>query len=136
MAVINLTKKLKGKSGWVSLSVDYKKIIARGKSLGELLKRLRGKGNPKGYIMTVTTTTAANAVNIKNEGANAIFYALEGRAELENNANVTALVAKEILMKNTATLNYDLGLASTQFSGGPGGSWRIKKGTYRFTGNP
>lgn len=53
MPVINLAKILKGKSGWVSLSVDYRKIITRGKSLRELLKELKKQGNPNGYIMKV-----------------------------------------------------------------------------------
>lgn len=51
MKIVDLAKLLKGKNGWVSLSFDYKKVIASGKDLGELLKRLKEKGNPKGYIM-------------------------------------------------------------------------------------
>ncbi len=53
MPVINLTKILRGKKGWVSLSLDYKKIVARGESLNDLLKNLKEKNNPKGYIMKV-----------------------------------------------------------------------------------
>lgn len=89
--------------------------------------------NPKGYILAITTSTNALAVNIKNSGVNAIFYALDGGATLENTAQVTSLVANKILIKNNAVLNYDQGLASAQFSSGPGGSWQVKKGTYRFS---
>ena len=51
MKVIDLKKVLKGKTGWVSLSSDYKKIIVQGRSLDDLLRKLKGKGNPDGYIM-------------------------------------------------------------------------------------
>lgn len=51
MAVINLTKILQGKTGWVSISPDHKKIIARAKNLKELLVKLEKVDNPKGYIM-------------------------------------------------------------------------------------
>ena len=92
--------------------------------------------DPKGYIMAVSTSINSTAVNIKNEGVNALFYALEGGAELQNEAKVTSLVAKQLTMKNDATLTYDSGLADARFTSGPGGSWQIKKGTYKFTSSP
>ncbi|MBI2327972.1 hypothetical protein HYU92_06670 [Candidatus Curtissbacteria bacterium] len=88
--------------------------------------------NPKGYIMIVTTSILDPAISIQNGGANAVFYALDGGAELQNSAQVNTLVTKKLTMQNSATLTYDSGLASAQFSSGPGGSWQIKKGTYRF----
>lgn len=92
--------------------------------------------NPKGYILVVSTSTANPAISIANNGASAIFYALDGGARLQNSAQVNALVAKSLTLQNSATLNYDAGLASAQFSSGPGGSWDIKKGTYRYTNSP
>ena len=92
--------------------------------------------NPKGYILATTTSTNNSAMSISNQGATAVFYALEGGAQLTNTAEVSALVAKKLTMSNSSQLNYDSGLASAQFSSGPGGSWQIKKGTYRFTTSP
>ncbi len=88
---------------------------------------------PKGYILVVTTSTSPNAMTISNNGANAIFYALDGGASLSNNAQVTALVAASLTMGNNATLNYDSGLADASFTSGPGGSWQAIKGTYRYS---
>lgn len=51
MGVVNLSKTLKGKSGWVSIAPDNKKVIAQGKNLKELLRKLKAMGNPDGYIM-------------------------------------------------------------------------------------
>ena len=41
-------------SGWVSISRDYKKIIASGKTLNTVLKKLEKMGNPDGYLMKTT----------------------------------------------------------------------------------
>lgn len=92
--------------------------------------------NPKGYILVISLSNASDALTIRNSGANAVFYALEGSAVLTQSATVNSLVAGSITMSQTAVLNYDTGLASTQFSSGPGASWIIKKGTYRFTSSP
>ncbi len=53
MKPISLKKVLKGKSGWVSLSQDYKKVIAEGVTLQGLLRKLNRMGNPKGFITNV-----------------------------------------------------------------------------------
>ena len=92
--------------------------------------------NPKGYILVVTTSTSNNAVAIANQGVNAIFYALDGGAQLSNTAHVTSLVAKSLSMANSSNLTYDQGLANINFTSGPGASWQIKKGTYKFVANP
>lgn len=48
----NLAKILKRyTSGWVSISGDYKKVIASDKSLENLMTKLRKMGNPNGYLM-------------------------------------------------------------------------------------
>ncbi len=89
--------------------------------------------NPKGYILVVTTSTTNDAIKVQNSGVNAIFYALAGGADLANTARVTALVANRLEMENSATLNYDQGLAGANFSSGPGASWQMKKGTYKYS---
>jgi len=48
----NLVKIMKKyTSGWISISQDYKRIIAHGKNLKSLLKKIDKMGNPKGYLM-------------------------------------------------------------------------------------
>jgi Tfp pilus assembly protein PilX len=86
---------------------------------------------PKGYIMLVTTTT--DTIDISQSGVNAIFYALNATVSLGQSTHATAIIAKGLTLGQSTILTYDNGLASTDFSSGPGGSWAIKKGTYRFT---
>lgn len=51
MGMVNLAHILKGKIGWVSISHDYKRIIAREETLVKLIKKLKKMGNPDGHIM-------------------------------------------------------------------------------------
>ena len=88
--------------------------------------------NPKGYILLVTTSPTSPSITISQGGATALFYALGASADLSQTADVVSLAAQTLNLRNSATLNYDLGI-SDQFTGGPGGSWQIRKGTYRYT---
>lgn len=52
MKAIDLTKTLKNyTSGWVSISKDYKRVVASGKTLKTLLEKLEKMGKPDGYLM-------------------------------------------------------------------------------------
>lgn len=52
MKAANLAKVLKNyTSGWVSISKDYKKVIASGRTLKTLLQKLEKMGSPDGYLM-------------------------------------------------------------------------------------
>lgn len=87
---------------------------------------------PKGYILVVTTSTSSQAVQISQTGATAVFYVLEGGAQLSQTANVSSLVAKTLSMSQTSELSYEFGLASASFTSGPGGSWQILSGSYKI----
>jgi len=62
MAVVNLTTLLKGKTGWVSLSKDNKRIVAQAKNLETLISQLRKLGNPDGHITYLPPGKVANYV--------------------------------------------------------------------------
>ncbi len=51
MGIINLAHILKGRTGWVSISSDYKRVIAQGETLKKLINKLKKMGNPDGHIM-------------------------------------------------------------------------------------
>lgn len=91
---------------------------------------------PPGYLLVATSSTSSTAMSIGQSGANAVFYALEGNAELSQTAQVNSLTAYRLTMTQSSILNYDSGLASAIFTSGPGGSWQIKRGTYKFTSSP
>jgi len=88
--------------------------------------------NPRGYILVATSSNSDLAISIANAGANAVFYALDGGAQLSQTAEVNSLVANKLTMNNLATLTYDPDLAVTQLLISPDGLWQVKRGTYRF----
>lgn len=87
---------------------------------------------PKGYILLATPSTLATAMNLSGGTLTGIFYVLQGTADLSGGVHLSGLVAETVSMSGGATLDYDTGLASSQFTSGPGGSWQIKKGTYKY----
>lgn len=92
---------------------------------------------PKGYILLASSKSPpGNSIELNSNAKAGVLYTLSGNLQINSNAQVVALAANKLLLNSNATLNYDQGLASAQFSGGPGGSWQIKKGTYRFTSSP
>lgn len=92
---------------------------------------------PKGYIILASTKSPpGNAIDLNSNAKAGVLYALSGNLQINSNGQVIALAANKLILNSNATLNYDEGLASAQFSSGPGGSWQIKKGTYKFTGSP
>ncbi len=109
-------------------------LIADGKVTVNNGKITPNSASPPGYILVVSTSTASDAITIgTTQGENGIFYALDGGVMLISNVNVNAIAAKSLTMQSQAELQYISGLASAQFSTGPGGSWQIKKGSYRYT---
>ena len=49
---VALAKVLSGHThGWVSISKDYRKVLASGVDLDSLLKKLHKMGSPEGYLM-------------------------------------------------------------------------------------
>lgn len=92
--------------------------------------------NPKGYILLATTSTSTSALSLTGGTQSSIFYILDGSATVSGGVRLTAIIAKQLNMTGGTILTYDMGLASSEFASGPGGSWQIKKGTYKFTNSP
>lgn len=88
-----------------------------------------GSGNSASYIMLLSTntgtTTANPAINVGNNSSAVIYYATVGMVEVSNNASLRAVSGGGLYLSNGAQVIYDSGLASTNFSGGPGGSWGV-----------
>ncbi len=109
-------------------------IIVNGKVTVNQGKITPNSASPPGYILVASTSTADDAITLgTSQGETGIFYALDGGIILTSNINVNAIASKSLLMQSQAQLQYKSGLASAQFSTGPGGSWVIKKGSYRYT---
>ncbi len=91
-----------------------------------------GSGQPSSYIMLVSRNNSAeigggeDAVDVGNSSTAAIYYAPHGMTTLQNNVNLKEVTAWKILIKNSAAVTYETGLADVQFSSGPTGGFRLQ----------
>lgn len=96
---------------------------------------LLGSGSSGSSMMLVSTfdsrSNGNTAVTTGNTPITGIIYAPYGEVSLPNGASFKEISAWKIILGNTATLNYDTGLASMVFSTGPGGAFSVVKGTYQ-----
>lgn len=92
---------------------------------------IQGSGNPKSYIMILSTNTGSTlgnpAINVGNNSTAVVYYSTVGMVEVSNNAQLRAVTGGGLHLSNGAQVQYDSGLADANFSAGPGGSWQIKE---------
>lgn len=84
-------------------------------------------------LMTTSSGGGANnsAIEIRNNAIGAVFFAPNGLIWVNNRVSVTELVGKTVDLEENAELEYETGLANTNFSSGPGGGWTILKGMWQ-----
>lgn len=99
----------------------------------------QGSGGTGSHIMFLTALSGCNggnqqsqcthhngAIDIHNNATGAIFYASDSMIHLHNGVTISEITAYKIELGQNAIVNYEQGLQSSQFSSGPGGSYRIK----------
>lgn len=91
---------------------------------------LAGNNNPGSYMLAIATNTSTQAMNIANNASGAIYYAANGTVSVSNNAGGSQVTGYAINLSNNSTITYSIGLASADFSNGPGGAWAIVPGSY------
>lgn len=91
------------------------------------------KNQSGGYLFIVSNSATSSAITIGNTAntINAPLYAPFGRLVIGNKASAVSFSAKGIDFGNEVTINYDEGLANTNFTTGPGGSWTMQKGSFQ-----
>ncbi|MBI4049546.1 MAG: hypothetical protein HY395_01880 [Candidatus Doudnabacteria bacterium] len=96
--------------------------------------QLLGSGTAGSYIMLLSQRVgiASNAIRMSNGSGAAILYSGEGVIEINNSAALKEVTAYKLKITNNATVTYESGLASAQFSSGPGGGWEMLDGTWQL----
>ncbi|MEA3399139.1 MAG: polymer-forming cytoskeletal protein [Patescibacteria group bacterium] len=85
-----------------------------------------GAGDPKSYIMVLTTSTLNPAMDISNSAGTVVLVAPYGIVSFSNTAAAKEISANKLIMNNLTTVTYDSGLANINFKTGPSGSWEIE----------
>ena len=84
-----------------------------------------GSGTSGSYVMILTTSNSSGAINLQNNAGAVILYASNGTINVSNNAGAKSVTGYQISLSNNVTITYDSGLANSNFSSGPSGSYNI-----------
>lgn len=97
-----------------------------------------GSGTTGSYPFLITTSacpaeagcSGASAISLTGGAGTVALVAQNGNVLINGGSALKAVTGKQITMSGGATLTYDSGLISSNFSSGPGGSWVFVPGTY------
>lgn len=89
---------------------------------------LQGSGTAGSYLMLLSAKNApaSEVIEVDNNAAGVIYYASNGKIDLENNASAREVTGYGIELGNNAVVTYDSGLANVLFSQGPSGGYDIE----------
>ncbi len=94
--------------------------------------QFQGSGAAGSYVLLVSQNESAEqggseqAINVDNTVSGALLlYAGHGEIRLDNSDELKQITGYRIRLRNSAEVEYELGIASLLFTAGPGGTWRI-----------
>jgi Tfp pilus assembly protein PilX len=99
----------------------------------------QGSGQATSYFLLISTndcdgttsptglscTTANSAIEVGNNVGSVVIYGSRGQVHLSNNAGAKEVTGYKLSLGNNAIVTYETGLASADFSSGPGGGFEI-----------
>jgi Tfp pilus assembly protein PilX len=97
-----------------------------------------GSGEPGSYPFLITTSACPvapgcgghDAIYLSGGAGTVAIIAQNGNVLIEGGSALKEVTGKQITMTGGATLVYDSGLISANFTSGPGGSWQYQPGSY------
>lgn len=96
---------------------------------------INGSGDSRSHILFASTCNKTSdvdpALSVANNAAGAVFYAINGTLRLESNAGAKSLAGYRLFLDQNAVVTYVESDFTGSFSSSPGGTWRIKEGTWR-----
>lgn len=81
--------------------------------------------NPKGYLL-FASASSGTAVDLHSGSVlAALVYAPNGSVDVNSNSGARSIVAKGVTLASNAEIQYEVGLADSRFTTGPGGGFEI-----------
>ncbi len=96
----------------------------------------KGSGQASSYLLVASLaqddgTYNGPVISVDNGTTGVIFFAPYGMISLSENATAKQITALKIKLQENATITYDSGLASTEFSVGPQAGWAVVPGSFQ-----
>ncbi len=92
----------------------------------------QGSGSAGSFIFMISQNNSAetgggeNAIEVANSSAgDLVVYSNHGQISIQNSVSLKEVTAYKINLKNSANVEYDIGLPSVIFSTGPGGGFGV-----------
>lgn len=90
---------------------------------------LEGTSSPSSYLLIISNSSSLlennPAINVKNNALGSILFSPNGLMVINNNVKLIEATAYQLLLKNNAEIEYEIGLSSLEFTSGPEGSWEV-----------
>jgi len=106
-------------------------IIADGNVFIRNGAALRGTSSPASFLLVIGASASVAesdpAMEVKNNAAGAILFTPNGLMVIDNLVNIVEATADQLLLRNNATITYDVGLANVLFSSGPSAGWTVTR---------
>ncbi len=123
-AVISLDPETYGSSSGI--------MMADGKVKVRNNAHLSGTGQEGSYLMILSTHPEKDdldnpAVRVNNNAEAAIFYTTQGLIVLRNNIDCREVTGYKVYLDNNAVVEYESGLAESNFVSGTGGGWSVSR---------
>jgi hypothetical protein len=122
-------------SGIIKLASSYGNnsgiIVVDGKTVIGGSATVTGSGQSGSYMMVVSNSTCPNgecddvAIDMSGSGGAVILNAQKGTINFTGSANANEATANKITMSGSTVVTYESGIANTNFSTGPSGSFEI-----------
>jgi hypothetical protein len=84
-----------------------------------------GSGVEGSYIMMLSTSTSSSALSVSGGAGAVIVYAPYGTINISGGASLKQATGYQMLISGGSSITYESGLANSNFSSGPSGSWSI-----------
>ena len=100
-------------------------IIVDGRIIISNNGTVEGSGSQGSHIMLISNSTVSPQISLSSNVSSAILVAPTGRVAMSGNATAKSVIADSITINNNSSVNYETGLANTNFSLGPSGGWQL-----------
>jgi hypothetical protein len=84
-----------------------------------------GSGTEGSYIMLLTTSSDAEAIDVTNNAGTVILNAQNGGLKFSNNSGAKQATSNSMILDNNAFVIYETGLVDVNFTSGPSGGYTI-----------
>ncbi len=81
------------------------------------------------YVLLISLSVAGDAIKIAKNSDALVAYAPNGTVTIQKSVTLREVTANKLKLEKDAQVIYESGLASVEFTSGPSGGWRLKRGT-------